>query len=335
MTCCSDLDALTERGELRTCAREDPATGDCVECLEGYRGFVCNLCSTDRGCSGLRPDLTNPTCDNTLEYAVETLEKVYSCDVSRVTGLGNLLFPELKFQCNTSSIAGRDLVSVSPNGEGPMVNVSALATELPGSPEASGGTCEISFTVLTASTQPVYCLTWGCVFLAGKSQVRCSRVKCDCPNPKGCPSPLDTILPTLSKTLNVDCAPKAGSDEPFCTIDIENLPLTLEAPCIASECRGNSSDASTVSEDGSLFDTPAQTNWNVVLSGIPLYFAGGLAFLILLLTVPRMMAVQKAVSTVRKHKSVGVSSSGWAGSGGALPLFQQHPFCGYGKLYRY
>lgn len=320
----TDLEALADRGVLRTCAREDPATGECTECLDGYRGFTCNLCSTDRGCQGLRPDLTNPTCDQALEYSVDTLEKTYSCDVSKITGLGDLLFPELLFRCNTSSIAGREPIVVGPvDGEvqGPSVNVSALADELPGTPEASGGTCELSFTVLTAASQPVYCLTWGCVFLDGASQVRCARVKCDCPNPKGCPEPLDTILPTLSRTVDVDCGDKPGFDEPYCTIDIENLFLTLEAPCIASECRGNSSAGSTVSVDRSLFDTPAQTNWNVVLSGIPLYFAGGLAFLILLLTIPRMIAVQSAVSTVRKHKSVGVSTSGWAGSGGVCILF--------------
>ena len=166
MAFCADLDALSG-DELRTCAREDPATGDCVECLEGYRGFTCNLCATDRGCRGLRPDLTDATCDNTLVYDVPTLEKQYSCDVSRVTGLGDLLTPELLFRCNTSSIADREPISLSPDGEGPMVNVSALADELPGTQEAVGGTCELSFTVKSALGQPVYCLTWGCVFLAG------------------------------------------------------------------------------------------------------------------------------------------------------------------------
>jgi hypothetical protein len=116
----------------------------------------------------------------------------------------------------------------------------------------------------------------------------------------------------------VNCGPKPGFEEPYCKIDIENLVLDLEAPCIASECRGNSSDASTVSVDSSLFDTPAQTNWNVVLSGIPVYFAGGLAFLILLLTIPRMIAVQSAVSTVRNQRTANLGASGWAGSGGMV-----------------
>lgn len=75
--------------------------------------------------------------------------------------------------------------------------------------------------------------------------MRCARVKCDCPNPKGCQSPLDTILPTLNKTLDLDCARKGGSDEPHCLIAIENFPLTLEAPCTASECRENSNATSS------------------------------------------------------------------------------------------
>ena len=148
--------------------------------------------------------------------------------------------------------------------------------------------------------------------------MQCARVQCDCPTSDlGCPDTVAPILPELRGPIDINCGEREGEDDPWCSIGIEGLGFDLEAPCIASECRGDNSDASTVSVDESLFDTPAQTNWNVVFSGIPLYFAGGLAFLILLLTIPRMLAVQSAVSTVRKHKSSGIASTGWAGTGGA------------------
>lgn len=126
---------------MSNCANEDPITGECVQCQEGYAGFACNLCATDNSCASLKPDLTNPTCDKTLEYSAETLEKVYSCDVSQVTGLKNLFLPEMVFQCNTTPIAVGQANSLSPDGSGPMVDVSSVVADLPGSPEASGGTC--------------------------------------------------------------------------------------------------------------------------------------------------------------------------------------------------
>lgn len=317
----ADIEEISDRAPLQTCARQDPENGTCLECLNGYDGYSCNLCQTDAACDVLRPDLPNPTCDRSFEYSRTTVTKQYSCDLQRVTGLADLLLPEFRFQCNTTSIRDREPISLNPAGGGPYVNVSALAAERPNSPQAFGGTCELSFTTKNAWGQPVMCLAWGCVFAEGFSQVQCARVQCDCPNPLGCPVPLDTIVPNLKEDTTVICGNiTRGGGEPFCRIEIKGLPFLLEAPCIAAECVGNETTNATTVALENIFDSKATTNWNVILSGIPIFFAAGLAFLILLVTIPRMLAVSRAVRHVRRQNTVGVVGKGWGGLTGAAPV---------------
>lgn len=317
----ADIDEISERAPLQTCARQDPENGTCFECLDGYAGYSCDLCRSDDACSVLRPDLPNPTCDTAFEYKRSTVTKRYSCDLQRVTGLADLLLPEFRFQCNTTSIRDRSPVSLDPGGGGPFVNVSALAEERPGTPEAFGGTCELSFTTKNAWGQPVMCLAWGCVFAEGYTQVQCVRLKCDCPNPLGCPEPLDTIVPNLNEDATVICANStAGEPEPFCRIEIKNLPFLLEAPCIAAECVGNETVNATTVAIENIFDSKATTNWNVILSGIPIFLAAGLALLILLVTIPRMVGVSRAVRQVRRHDTGAITGKTWSASTGAAPV---------------
>eukprot|EP00892_Ulva_mutabilis_P011926 jgi/Ulvmu1/9105/UM005_0200.1 len=317
----ADISEISDRAPLQTCARQDPENGTCLECLNGYDGYSCNLCETDAACSVLRPDLPNPTCDRSFEYSRTTITKQYSCDLRRVTGLADLLLPEFRFQCNTTSIRNRAPISLNPDGTGPFVNVSQLAEEQPNSPEAFGGTCELSFTTKNAWGQPIMCLAWGCVFAEGFSQVQCARVKCDCPNPLGCPEPLDTIVPNLNEDTTVICGNiTRGGNEPYCRIEIKNLPFLLEAPCIAAECVGNETTNATTVALENIFDSKATTNWNVILSGIPIFFAAGLAFLILLVTIPRMLGVSRAVRHVRRQDTVAVAGKGWVGLTGAAPV---------------
>lgn len=212
-------------------------------------------------------------------------------------------------------------MSLDPAGTGPYVNVSALAEERPGTPEAFGGTCELSFTTKNAWGQPIMCLAWGCVFAEGYTQVDCARLKCDCPNPLGCPEPLDTIVPNLNQDAKVICGNiTRGAAEPYCRIELKGLPFLLEAPCTAAECVGNETTNATSVALENIFDSKATTNWNVIISGLPIFFAAGLAFLILLVTIPRMLAVSRAVRQVRRHDTGGIVGKSWSSTAGAAPV---------------
>jgi hypothetical protein len=284
-------------------------SGSCKECKSALRGPTCALCSNARGCAALRPDLKHPTCDKNITYSIDTQVKTYSCDGENIAG--GVVAPGLAFECNRTSIAGLEPLSLNPSGAGPFVDVAKLAKAEPDTQGSDGGFCSLMFSVKSDMDKPVMCLTWGCLFQDGSGRVECLKLRCDCPtSPTGkCATAIQAVLPKLSENASIDCNPKTS----VCEIGLKGLPLSIEAPCVAGECvdpkfKGNAT--------GTVFTSKKDKNWAFAVSSIPIAAAVALAVLLLAVTIPRMLATMHAVSAV-KHRGGIVDGRSWSAGGGA------------------
>jgi hypothetical protein len=304
------------------CVSKDPASGGCLECYPGLRGPTCGLCETKEGCSVLVPTLKNPICDRNATYSKDTKVKTYSCDATDIAG--GVVAPGLAMRCNKSSITNSAPISLNPDGSGPFVDVAQLAKQFANEPFANGGTCDLQFKVKSDMDKPVMCLAYGCLFQDGKGQAQCQKVKCDCPNPKGCPTAIAVVLPQLTEKASIVCNPNdpRNPDEltVYCAIEMDGLPLTLEAPCNAGECMDPTYNG-TASGDN-VFVTDTTKSWTFAVASIPLAAAIGLGLLLVLITVPRMVAVLRGVSAVKTQGKVEsiASRDAWRVGEGVWPL---------------
>lgn len=298
----------------------DSATGACAQCYPGLDGPTCGVCKDASGCAVLDPELENPICDRNMTYSKDTQVKTYSCDPSAIAG-GGIVAPGLTMQCNKSSIAGAPPISLNPDGSGPFVDVAQLPMEQPDTPGSAGGTCDLQFRVNSDLDKPVMCLAWGCRFEDGVATAQCLKLRCECPNPKGCPTAIGAILPQLTTGAGIVCDPddpRNPSDvEWYCIIDIEGLPLDLEAPCVTGECMDPQFNGTASGTD--LFRDTSTKGYTFAISAIPIAVAVALGVLLLAVTIPRMVAVMRGVRAVKtQHRSV-ASGGGWGAHGGAVP----------------
>lgn len=276
-------------------------SGNCRECFQGLDGPTCAICSSDAGCTALRPDAENPFCDRNITYSSTSIAKTYSCNGEDIAG--GVVAPGIAMSCNRTSIVGQPPISLTPDGTGPFVEVAGLPAELPDEPGSDGGTCTLQFSVFSDLDKPVMCVAWGCLFVNGFGRVDCLRLHCDCPNPLGCPEAIAPILPTLTQNAGIDCDP----DTTVCTIKLQGLPLEIMAPCDAGECvpRAREAVVSTVTT----FDDEEERSLTFAIASVPIAATVVLAVLVLVATIPRMRAILRGVSAVRSGGAAGLARS--------------------------
>jgi hypothetical protein len=266
------------------------------------------------------PSLKNPICDHNTTYSQNTVIKTYSCDAKDIAG--GVVAPGLSMRCNKSSIANSAPVSLNPDGSGPFVDVASLAKQFASEPYANGGTCDLQFKVKSDMDKPVMCLAFGCLFQDGKGQAQCRNVKCDCPNPKGCPAAISLVLPQLTKKASITCNPddprNPDEETVYCAIEMEGLPLTLEAPCNAGECMDPEYIGSASGHN--VFVDNTAKSWTFAVASIPLAAAIALGLLLAVITVPRMVAILRGVAAVKSQGKSIASADGWRVSEGVPHL---------------
>jgi hypothetical protein len=304
---CAHVDR-SNKSKPKACQESDPVTGQCRRCSPGLRGPTCSLCATDAGCTALAPDLENPICDQNVTYSKNTHVKAYSCYGENIAG--GVVAPGIQMSCNTSSVSNSPPLSLNPDGSGPFIDVANLSRQQPDTPGSDGGTCILQFQVKSDMNKPVMCLAWGCLFEDGFGRTKCLKLKCDCPNPNGCPPVIGAVLPQLTENAMINCDPKTS----ICKIEMNNLPLLIEVPCVAGECVDPQFNGTASAQN--IFKQKKAKSWTFAMSSIPIAVAVLMGLLLLVVTIPRMAAVMRGVAAVKNAGGTIASGSAWSGTTG-------------------
>ncbi|CAI5708092.1 unnamed protein product [Hyaloperonospora brassicae] len=177
------------------------ASGDC-ECLDGFSGLGCRLCSIDAGTDACRALGDDYSCVSGFAYGTTTTSKTYACSLS----------PDLQALFSDGALD----VACDRNEEG-AANCTAVVYKAADTVNGD---------------HLIECTMTECHFPSGSGNGACDMIQCKCGT--GCAETTKMVIEQTLSGKPVKVQVQDGSDD--MSILVEDSPLPLSATCKVAGC---------------------------------------------------------------------------------------------------